>query len=77
MTNKEKELIKDNLRAYKSNFGYIEIKKEDYGNGYYVFTSLERAEQGTWTQYCYNIDYLNGWLCGAVQAINGIMNRKK
>lgn len=28
---------------------------------------------GSWTQYCYNIDYLNGWLYGAVQAANGIM----
>lgn len=33
----------------------------------------ERKESGLWTQYCYNIDYLNGWLYGAVQAINRIM----
>ena len=25
MTNKQKEKIKDNLNAYKANFGYIEI----------------------------------------------------
>ena len=25
---------------------------------------LRRKEQGMWTQYCYNIDYLNGWLYG-------------
>lgn len=31
------------------------------------------TESGSYTQYCYNIDYLNGWLYGAVQAVNGIM----
>lgn len=73
MTNRQKEIIADNLRAYKHNFGYIAIEKESYGKGFYVFTSEERREQGSWTQYCYNIDYLNGWLYGAVQAANGIM----
>ena len=73
MTNKQMEIINDNLRAYKYNFGYICIEKEDYGKGFYVFTSEERKEQGSWTQYCYNIDYLNGWLYGCVQAANGIV----
>lgn len=73
MTKRQKEIINDNLRAYKNNFGYIEIEKENYGKGFYVFTSEECKEQGNWTQYCYNIDYLNGWLYGAVQAANGIM----
>lgn len=75
MTEKQKEIIKDNLRSYKANFDYIRIEKEDYGPGFYVFTSQERYEQGSWTQFCYNIDYLNGWLYGAVQAINGIMKK--
>lgn len=69
----EKEVIKDNLKAYLANFGYLEIEPEDIGRGFYVFTSSERKEQGAYTQYCYNIDYLNGWLYGAVQAVNGIM----
>ena len=47
MTQKQKELIKDNLRAYENNFGYIKIVKEDYGKGFYVFTSEERVEQGS------------------------------
>ena len=42
MTNKEKELIKDNLRAYNANFKYIKIVSADYGVGFYVFTSEER-----------------------------------
>ena len=75
MTQKQKEIIADNLRAYENNFGYIKIVKEDYGKGFYVFTSEERAEQGSWTQFCYNIDYLNGWLYGCVQAANGIMKK--
>lgn len=42
MTRNQMEIISDNLRAYKNNFGYIEIEEENYGEGYYVFTSEER-----------------------------------
>ena len=73
MTDRQKEIIKDNLRAYINNFDYIYIEKEAHGKGFYVFTSKERKEQGAWTQYCYNIDYLNGWLYGCVQAINKVI----
>lgn len=73
MTKRQKEIIEDNLRAYKSNFGFISIEKADYGDGFYVFTSPERKESGNWTQYCYNIDYLNGWLYGCVQGANKVM----
>lgn len=73
MTNRQKEIIKDNLNAYSANFGYISIENEECGKGFYVYTSPERKEQGSYTQYCYSIDYLNGWLYGAVQANNGIM----
>lgn len=73
MTNRQKEIIKDNLNAYKANFGYISIENEECGKGFYVYTSPECKEQGSYTQYCYNLDYLNGWLYGAVQANNGIM----
>lgn len=73
MTNRQKEIIKDNLNAYITNFGYIRIVPEDYGKGFYIYTDEQRAESGCWTQYCYNIDYVNGWLYGAVQSVNGIM----
>ena len=75
MTKKQKKLIADNLKAYKSNFGYIEIIKEACGKGFYVFTSKENLDRNSWTQFCYNIDYLNGWLYGCVQAANGIMKK--
>ncbi len=73
LTAKQNELIKDNLKAYINNFGYIKIEKADYGGGFYVYTDKQRAAEGSCTQFCYNIDYLNGWLYGAVQAVNGIM----
>lgn len=73
MTKRQKEVIHDNLRSFIANFGYICIEEDDYGRGFYIFTSQDRRDQGSWTQYCYNIDYLNGWLYGAVQAANGIM----
>ena len=72
-TRSQMENISDNLRAYLANFSYLKIVKADYGKGFYVYTDEQRAESGSWTQYCYNIDYLNGWLYGAVQAVNRIM----
>lgn len=71
ITNKEYEIIKDNLDAYKANFGYISIEKR--GKSFYVFTDEKRKADSNWTNVCDNIHYLNGWLYGAVQAANGIM----
>jgi hypothetical protein len=76
LTKKQVEVIEDNLRAYKSNFDYIVIEYDSLSKGFYVYTSQERKRQGSWTQYCYNVDYLNGWLYGCVQAVNGIMKPK-
>lgn len=67
MNKREQETIKDNLRAFVHNFGNVRIEKEDYGRGFYVFSP---AESESWVQYCYNVDYLNGWLYGCVQAVN-------
>lgn len=61
------ECVKDNLNAFIANFGEVRIEKEDYGKGYYVYYP---ANAETWIQYCYNKDYLNGWLYGCVQAAN-------
>ena len=72
-TRAQMENIHDNLRAYLVNFGYLKITKADYGKGFYIYTDEQRAESGSYTQYCYSFDYLNGWLYGAVQAVNGIM----
>lgn len=77
MTRRQKEVIADNLKAYIANFGYIKIVKEDYGKGFYVFTSEKSFEHGSWRQYCYNIDYLNGWLYGCVQAVHGDPKEKE
>lgn len=73
MTNKQKEIIADNLRAYIANFGKIIVEKADYDRGFYVYLNEQEKGEGHYIQYCYNIDYLNGWLYGAVQAANGIM----
>ena len=72
-TRAQMENIHDNLRAYLVNFGYLKIVKADYDKGFYVYTDEKRAENGSYTQYCYSFDYLNGWLYGAVQAVNRIM----
>lgn len=72
-TPKQIAIIKDNLRAYLVNMGYIHIEKADYGKGWYIFKSAEDAKNGSYVQFCENIDYLNGWLYGVVQAVNGII----
>lgn len=72
LTKRQQETIKDNLRAYLANFGYIKIDNGDY-YGFYIYTDESRAESGSFTHFCENIDYLNGWLYGAVQAVNKIM----
>lgn len=63
----------NSLRGLNPDFGYISIEKADYGKGFYVYTDQQRTESGSYTQYCPSLDYLDGWLYGAVQAINGIM----
>lgn len=67
MTEKQKAILADNLRAFRANFESIRIENEDYGKGFYVFSP---ASDTSWIQYCYNIDYLNGWLYGMVQGVN-------
>jgi hypothetical protein len=64
MTNRQKEIIKDNLQAFVTNFGAVRIEKGNYGTGFYVYSP---ADSEGYVQYCYNIDYLNGWLYGCVQ----------
>lgn len=66
LTPKQKEKITDNLRAFTSNFGEPRIERADYGDGFYVFYP---AESESWIQYCYSIDYLDGWLYGVVQGV--------
>jgi hypothetical protein len=61
-----KDVLFDNLRSYLFNFGYIKIIYSDL-EGYFVFANQEEDSP---THFCYNLDYLNGWLYGAVQANN-------
>ena len=66
-TKRENEILKDNLRSFIYNFGDVRIERECCGNGFYVFCP---PKSDSYVQYCYNIDYLNGWLYGCVQAIH-------
>lgn len=64
MTNRQKEIIKDNLKAFTHNFGDIRIEQYMKNEGFYVYYP---AQSDDYIQYCENIDYLNGWLYGIVQ----------
>lgn len=75
MTAKQKEIIKDNLRAFTANFGEVRIEDADYGGGFYVFYPTESE---SWIQYCYSIEFLDGWLYGIVQgAVRGEFKNPK
>lgn len=76
-TAKQQETISDNLHAYLANFETVIIERADYGGGFYVFTNESDHKAGRYIQFCYNIDYLNGWLYGAVQAVCGQLGHKK
>lgn len=64
ITNKQREIIADNLKAFEHNFGEVRIEQEDYGNGVYIFYP---ADSDSYIQYCYDISYADGWLYGVVQ----------
>lgn len=67
VTSKNHETIKDNLNAFLANFDSIKIERADYGSGYYVYVPKDNPD---YIQFCYDINYLNGWLYGCVQAVN-------
>lgn len=56
--------IADNLRAFRYNFGSVRIEREDAGRGFYVYFP---KDSDSYIQYCPDINYLDGWLYGAVQ----------
>ena len=67
MTRRQEELIERNKAAYVANFGYIGITRSADRKGFLVYKSDTDMLLGNYIQYCPNIDYLNGWLYGAVQ----------
>ena len=67
MTERERNLIKSNLKAFVYNFGSVRIEKENCGKGFYVFYP---EDSDSYIQYCYSIEYLDGWLYGCVLKIN-------
>ena len=69
LTSRQQDKISDNYRAFVHNFGVPRIERDDFGNGFYVFLP---SDSNTWIQYCYSIEYLDGWLYGCVQgAVRG------
>lgn len=67
MNERKKEVIKDNLESFIHNFGEVRIENFGLNDGYYVYYP---ADSDSYIQYCYNLDYLNGWLYGCVQGVH-------
>lgn len=74
MTTRQKEIIRDNLRAFVHNFGPVRIESADYGGGFFIFYP---PESDSYVHFCTNIDYLDGWLYGAVQCARRIEPMKQ
>ena len=68
LTKSQEEKIKNHLKAFENNFGEVRIEREY--SGIYVF---HPADSEHYVQRCPNVDYLNGWLYGCVQAGNGVV----
>lgn len=65
LTTREREIIKDNLRAFTTNFGEPKIVKVK-GYGFYIHYP---ADDESWIQFCRDINYVDGWLYGVVQGV--------
>ena len=55
------------INAFVQNFGKVRIERITYDKGYYIYYPDTAAD---YIQYCYNKDYLKGWLYGAIQCKN-------
>jgi hypothetical protein len=75
LTETQKAKIATNLQAYTGHFGEPVIAASVYHKGIYIFRSkkefVKEFFQDSYVQLCPNIDYVNGWLYGAVQAKTG------
>ena len=71
-TEDEQKQIQRNLSAFESNFFEPIIHRYDSG-AIEVYTNEDKKSSGEYLQYCDTLEYFNGWLYGAVQAINGMI----
>ena len=68
LNEKELNIIERNLKAFQFNFT-DEIKILKFNRHYYIFKAEEINEQySNYIRVTDNINYINGWLYGAVQA---------
>lgn len=75
LTIKETEKINKNLKAFNANFEEIKILK--FYKNYYIFIAKNiNSQYSNYIQTTANIEYINGWLYGAVQAKNKIVKAK-
>lgn len=54
------------VAAFIVNFGVPRLVRADYGRGLFVYM----GDSDNSIHFAYDINYLNGWLYGAVQAVN-------
>lgn len=74
LTEKQREEIKRNYNAFVANFGPVDIERQIPGKGFFIYYP---ATDETYTHYAPSLAYVDGWLYGAVQAVNVIEPAKK
>lgn len=76
VTQREADKIRKNLEAFVFQFGIDPILRKNRDKMFDIFLSVEAEEKNEYIQRCENIDYLNGWLYGAVQTICGRIKKE-
>ena len=74
-TDKDLQKIANNLNAFENNFEEL-ILFRNSDKSIMVYQSMEQYDDDAYIQRCENIDYFNGWLYGAVQALYCISKRR-
>lgn len=73
VTQREADKIKKNLEAFIFQFNIEPIFRKNKDKTFNIYLSTEAEEKDNYIQFCENIDYLNGWLYGAVQTKCGMI----
>lgn len=69
LTNKQIAKIKKNLKAFQSNFPNVKILYDSITKGFFVFVDESHLKKNNYIQFCYSLDYLNGYLYGVIQGV--------
>ena len=71
LTNKQLEVINQEVKAFLSNFDYLAIMK--YNGFYFVYISENDLKENRFTYNTKDLKTIKGWLYACVQCKNGVV----